>query len=58
MLKNLRAFMKEEDGMATVEVILILVVLVALVTMFQGEIKKVADEVLKKISKGARGINV
>ena len=40
-LKKLGDFWKEEDGMGTVEVILIIVVLVGLVIIFKSQITKV-----------------
>ena len=39
-MKTFKDFLKEEDGMGTVEVILIIVVLVALVVIFKTEITK------------------
>ena len=48
-LKKLRDFWKEEDGMGTVEVILIIVVLVGLVIIFKSQITKVVS-IFKKIT--------
>lgn len=42
--------MREEDGMATVEIILIVVVLVGLVILFKGQITKVVTDIFKKIT--------
>ena len=49
-LKKFRDFWKEEDGMGTVEVILIIVVLVGLVIIFKTQITKVVESVFKKIT--------
>lgn len=49
-LKKLGDFWKEEDGMGTVEVILIIVVLVGLVIIFKSQITKVVESIFKKIT--------
>lgn len=46
-------FWREEDAMGTVEIILIVVVLIGLVIVFQGQIGKVVDDTLKRVSSGA-----
>lgn len=48
--KTFKDFLVEEDGMGTVEVILIIVVLVALVVIFKKEITKIIDDLFDKIS--------
>lgn len=35
MIENFKAFLKEEDGLGTVEIVLILVVLVSIAIMFR-----------------------
>lgn len=55
-MKNLKCFLKEEDGMGTVEIVLIIVVLIALVAIFKDSIKKVVEKVLKTISTNANKI--
>lgn len=50
-LKNFSDFVKEEDGMGTVEVILIIVVLVGLVIIFKGRITEIVDNLFDKISR-------
>ncbi len=52
----LKRFMKEEDGMGIVEVILIIVVLVAMVAIFKDQIKELVENIWKSINKGARDI--
>ena len=49
-LKSFKQFLREEDGMGTVEIILIIVVLVGLVILFQDEITKIVQGLLKKIT--------
>ena len=55
-MRNFKSFMKEEDGMGTVEIVLIIVVLIALVTIFKDSIKKVVETILKKVSTNANKI--
>ena len=55
-MKNLKNFIKEEDGMGTVEIVLIIVVLIALVAIFGDGIKSVLQTILKKIKKNANAI--
>ena len=50
-LKSFRQFLKEEDGMGTVEVILIIVVLVGLVIVFKDRITEIVDDLFDKITK-------
>ena len=49
-LKNFRQFLAEEDGMGTVEVILIIVVLVGLVIIFKEQITKIVNSIFSKIT--------
>ena len=49
-LKGFKQFLKEEDGMGTVEVILIIVVLVGLVIIFKDQIEDIVDSLFKKIT--------
>lgn len=49
-LKNFGQLMREEDGMGTVEVILIIVVLVGLVILFKEQITKIVNNIFKKIT--------
>ena len=52
-LKGLRQFWTEEDGMGTVEVILIIVVLVGLVIIFKSQITQVVESLFEKITSQA-----
>lgn len=49
-LKSFDQFLKEEDGMGTVEVILIVVVLVGLVVIFKDRITEIVEDLFKKIT--------
>ncbi len=55
-MKNFKRFIREEDGMGTVEIVLIIVVLIALVAVFKKQITSVVNTILKKISKNANAI--
>lgn len=47
--KDLYAFWQEEDGVAVVEVVLILVVLIALVIIFKDQITSLLNTILGKV---------
>lgn len=49
-LKGWKAFWLEEDGMGTVEIILIIVVLIGLVIIFKTQITEVVQNIFKKIT--------
>lgn len=49
-LKGLKQLAAEEDGMGTVEVILIIVVLVGLVILFRDQITKIVNNLFNKIT--------
>lgn len=55
-LKSFRQFLTEEDGMGTVEVILIIVVLVGLVIIFKEKITEVVNSIFTKITNQAKKI--
>ncbi len=50
-MEILKRFLMEEDGLSTVEIILILVVLVGLVLIFKEEMIKIVENVFKTITK-------
>lgn len=56
MLKTWKDFWKEEDGMGTVEVILIIVVLISLVMIFKEQLTKLVQSIFEKIVKQANKI--
>lgn len=49
-IKGFRDFWREEDGMGTVEVILIIVVLVGLVVLFKNQITAIVQALFSKIT--------
>lgn len=49
-LKTLKNLLREEDGMGTVEIILIIVVLVGLVIIFKEQITKIVESIFSKIT--------
>lgn len=49
-LKGFKEFLKEEEGMGTVEIILIIVVLVGLVIIFKEQITKIVNSLFDKIA--------
>ncbi len=55
-MKSLKQFFKEEDGMGTVEMILIIVVLIGLVVIFKKQITTVLNTIMRKISTSANSI--
>lgn len=60
MRKNtggIKEFLKEEDGMGVVEIILIIVVLISLVIIFRDSIQVVTKNVLNKVKSGSNTIN-
>ncbi len=55
-LKTFRQFLTEEDGMGTVEVILIIVVLVGLVIIFKEKITEIVNSIFSKITSQTKKI--
>ena len=49
-MKQWNDFLREEDGMGTVEVILIIVVLVGLVILFKSQITTIVQSLFGKIT--------
>jgi Flp pilus assembly pilin Flp len=56
MLKTWKDFCKEEDGMGTVEIILIVVVLISLVIIFKDQMTSLVETIFEKITKQANTI--
>lgn len=50
-LKSFRQLLTEEEGMGTVEIILIIVVLVGLVIIFKEQITAIVESIFSKITK-------
>ena len=51
--RKVRSFMKDERGMGTVEMILIIVVLIGLVIIFKSNITKLASSIFDTITEKA-----
>ena len=51
MLRNWKDLLRDEEGMGTVEIILIIVVLVGLVLIFKEQITKIVNSIFSKITK-------
>lgn len=49
-LKGFKDFIKEEEGMGTVEIILIIVVLIGLVIIFKNQLRSLVESVFEKIT--------
>lgn len=49
-LKRFRDFLREEEGMGTVEIILIIVVLIGLVIIFKTQLRTLVNTVFEKIT--------
>lgn len=52
-MKNFKAFLKDESGIGTVEMILILVVLIGLVLIFKNQLTDLVNDIFKTISNKA-----
>lgn len=55
-LKGFRAFLREEEGMGTVEIILIIVVLIGLVIIFKTQLQSLVKKVFEKITKDSNTV--
>ena len=53
MMEKLKLFLKEEEGVGVVEVILILVVLIALVAIFKSRLTSLAQKIFQSIDSQA-----
>ena len=53
---QIKSFMRDESGMGTVEVILIMVVLIGLVVLFKKQLNDLAKKIFKKISSDSNSI--
>ncbi len=49
-MNELREFLLEEDGVAVVEIVLILLVLIAMVLVFKAQIMSTLKSILEKVS--------
>ncbi|MBD5507606.1 MAG: hypothetical protein HDR05_06060 [Lachnospiraceae bacterium] len=55
-LKGFGAFLREEEGMGTVEIILIIVVLIGLVIIFKTQLRSLVESVFEKITKDSNTV--
>ncbi len=55
-LKDFGAFLREEEGMGTVEIILIIVVLIGLVIIFKNQLRALVETVFEKITKDSNTV--
>ena len=55
-LKTFRDFLQEEEGMGTVEIILIIVVLIGLVIIFKAQLRALVQNVFKKITEDSNTV--
>ena len=49
-LKGIKDFLREDDGMGTVEIILIIVVLIGLVIILKTQLRSLVESVFEKIT--------
>jgi hypothetical protein len=52
-----KEFLKEEDGLGVVEIILIIVVIIGLVILFQDGIKKLIESIFKTIMDDSKKVS-
>jgi Flp pilus assembly pilin Flp len=52
-MELIRRFIREEDGVGVVEIILILVVLIGLVVIFKKQLTTIVNNIFKKIASQA-----
>ena len=55
-MNALKRFVKDEDGMCVVEVVLIIVVLVAMVIIFKDQITALVETIWESINKNAKKV--
>ena len=55
-LKGLHEFIKDEEGMGTVEIILIIVVLIGLVIIFKTQLRALVERVFDKITRDSNTV--
>lgn len=56
-MKRLKDFFQEEDGIGTVEIILILVILLMIVVIFRSQITTIITNAFSQINGSAKTIN-
>ena len=56
LAEEIKRFVREEDGIGVVEVILILVVLIGLVIIFKSQLTSLVQTIFEKITSESSGI--
>lgn len=56
IVREIKNFLKEEDGVGVIEVVLILVVLIGLVIIFKKQITTLLDNIFKEINKQSKEV--
>lgn len=56
LMQRIKNKLSDEDGIGTVEIILILVVLIALVLIFKDQIMALANTIFSHINKSVKGV--
>ena len=56
MREEIRNFMTEEDGISTLEIVLIIVVLISLVILFKGQLTSLVTGILEKITSQSNSV--
>ncbi|MDO4328333.1 MAG: Flp1 family type IVb pilin [Lachnospiraceae bacterium] len=56
MRKEIQAFLREEDGVGVIEVVLILVVLIGLVIIFKGQITSLLNDIFDQINSQSKEV--
>ena len=56
MSRDIRSFIRDESGMGTVEVSLIMVVLIGLVVIFKKQLNDLAKKIFQKINSDSSSI--
>ncbi len=55
-MNEIRAFIREEDAVSTLEIILIIVVLIGLVILFKNQLTSLVNSILQKITSQSNSI--
>lgn len=55
-IKAIKAFLKNEDGVGVIEVVLILVVLIGLVIIFKSQISTLLNNIFKEINNQSKEV--
>lgn len=51
IMRGIKEFLREEDGIGVVEIILIIVVLIGLIAIFKGKMSALIGDIFTKIGK-------